>query len=165
MRPQEIWKNIPGHRGYQASNLGRIRSKKRAWRGWVFLKLSDDKYGYKQVSIQQGGKEKSRRVHRLVLMAFSGRSKKQVNHKNGIKTDNRLKNLEYVTAKQNAAHAKANGLFVAKRGSFASQAKLKEGQVLSIRRSQWRVVDLAKKFNISTSQIYRIKSKQRWGHI
>ena len=64
-------------------------------------KQSTDKYGYKVTTIN-GKQEK---VHRIVISAFKGDSALTVDHLNGNKQDNRLENLEYVTAGENAKRA------------------------------------------------------------
>lgn len=112
----EIWKPIPGHEGYEVSNLGQVRSctrsviKKNKW-GSVgpvlyqgrMLKPWVTKDGYHQVELRFG---KKMVVHRLVAMAFvDGDFYLTVNHKNNIKTDNRPENLEWITALQNTHHA------------------------------------------------------------
>lgn len=115
----EVWKPIPSCPGYEASNLGRIRSVDRhiavSRRGKPYQQLHKGKpllgsigtNGYVKVTLYTN---KFRIVHRLVWGAFSGRPAIQVNHINGIKTDNRLENLENVTAKENSAHAYDTGL-------------------------------------------------------
>lgn len=110
---QEVWKDIPGHEGYQASTLGRIRSIPREIKydgGWVSKKngrvLSPSPYrgGYLHLTLGRNGRNK--KVHRLVALTFLPNPNKlpEVNHKNFIKTDNRLENLEWVSSKQNIAH-------------------------------------------------------------
>ena len=74
------------------------------------IKQRERKNGYMQVLLRENGKYKTVLVHRAVLSAFQGRSDKYVNHINGIKTDNRLDNLEYVTPLENALHASSSGL-------------------------------------------------------
>lgn len=77
-----------------------------------FLKQSLDHGGYPKVCLRKNNTKKNYSIHRLVAEAFIPNTNKflQVNHKNGIKTDNRVENLEWCTAKQNINHADKNGL-------------------------------------------------------
>lgn len=99
----EIWKDIPGYHNYQASNLGRIRSTKKNWQNRI-VKTWIDHRGYVKCSIYINPHQFHRRVHRLIALAFFGPSELTVNHKNGIKTDNRVDNLEWVTQRENSSH-------------------------------------------------------------
>ena len=98
----EIWKDIPGYEGrYQASNLGRIKS---ILRGETRIKKTRlDRYGYLQVCININGTQCNKAVHRLIAKAFieNLNNKPQIDHINGIKTDNRVENLRWVTNKEN----------------------------------------------------------------
>jgi hypothetical protein len=76
------------------------------------LKQHIDKYGYKRVNLFINNKNTQKQVHRLVAIAFipNVENKPQVNHINGIKTDNRVENLEWCTNQENRNHAVNNGL-------------------------------------------------------
>lgn len=68
------------------------------------LKKYLDKDGYHVVNVYRNKANKKHKVHRLVAEAFLGKNDLSVNHKNGIKTDNNVSNLEYVTHNQNDFH-------------------------------------------------------------
>lgn len=101
---------------YSASNNGMVWAhpkKSRLTGRW--LKERTDNCGYRYVCLFKDGIRKYPKVHRVVLMAFSGGDAPplQVNHINGNKQDNRILNLEWITASANRKHAWATGLQVA----------------------------------------------------
>ncbi len=110
-RCDEKWRPVVGYEGlYEVSNLGRVRgldrldSLGREVKGCI-RKLGTDKDGYKQVCLTKDRKQKLCKVHRLVSVAFIGDPEgMQVNHIDEDKTNNRVDNLEYVTAMQNTHH-------------------------------------------------------------
>lgn len=110
--------------------------------------------GYLSVAIRG----KSYLVHRLVALAYLGKSALQVNHKNGIKTDNRLENLEYVTSKQNIRHSvDVLGNFI---GTRNKNAKLTYDQVCEIRQSAGSSTEMAKRFGVTASHIRSIRRNE-----
>lgn len=112
---EEIWKNIEGYEGlYQVSNLGRIKSLERIVPNSIksyrivkekILKPHKDIDGYLQIRLSQKCIYRTCKMHRLVYSAFLGTIQHQINHKNGIKTDNRLSNLEDITQLENIRHS------------------------------------------------------------
>lgn len=96
------WYPIVNFEDYEITKCGRIR-KKSNLREFIF---TYDKDGYMKTALRKDGKRSYFRVHRLVALNFIDNPDNLplVNHKNGIKDDNRLDNLEWSTHKDNVVH-------------------------------------------------------------
>jgi hypothetical protein len=99
---------IKGFENYLITKDGMLFSKKNN----KYMCKNIKNTGYLQVNLYKNGKFKTKLIHRLVAETYINNPNnfKQVNHINGIKDDNRVENLEWVTAKQNTIHAWKIGL-------------------------------------------------------
>ena len=102
----EDWAQVKSYPTYDVSSYGRVR------RGDKILKPILQQNGYYFYGLSNKGKQKHQLAHRLVAEAFipNPDNKAFVNHKDGIKTNNKLNNLEWVSFSENIKHAYDKGL-------------------------------------------------------
>jgi len=180
----EEWRKIPGYRGYEISNLGRIKtvdryvnvvrngaSFKKFYKGIIKTSKTDG-CGYIFTDLWKCGKYKFAKIHRLVLCTFSGKPqtyKLQVNHKDGIKSNNNLTNLEWVTPSQNSLHAIRTGLRKINKGIDSYQSKLTETNVKKIRKDftgkRGELSSFGKKYGVSAATIRDVVMEETWKHL
>lgn len=106
------WVSVPSFPNYKVNKGGEIISVSRGKP--IKIKKHKNKHGYEQVHLYKNNKSHTMRFHRVMARVFLGLSKKEhlyVNHIDGDKLNNKLKNLEICTAKENTSHAIKNGLF------------------------------------------------------
>lgn len=112
---KEVWLPVKGYEGlYSVSNFGRIKSLPRnTTKGKILKPTTNKKNGYQYVSLSKCNKKASKRVHVVVMEAFKGFTGGAFNpdcvidHIDGDKTNNMLKNLEMVTQKENDRRSRA----------------------------------------------------------
>ena len=115
MSEGEIWKDVKGFEGYyKVSNKGNVYSVERMVRGrkcgGIMLKPRYDKDGYLLVGLCKNGKLKTKKIHRLVAETFipNPNGFPEVNHKDEIKTNNELSNLEWCDSRYNSNYGTRN---------------------------------------------------------
>jgi len=119
----ETWKDINGYEGiYKINNLGVIT---RASNNKCIKPFVTEK-GYVKIRLHKNGKCSRFLVHRLLMIAFVDKpiDKDDVNHINGIKTDNRLANLEWCTRQENIIHSFKNGLSIRSKNAGRKPRKI-----------------------------------------
>jgi len=103
----EIWKDIEWYEWlYQVSNLWNVKSLPKKWswwHNWKILKWKVERNGYNRICLRKKSNNVYYLIHRLVWFSFiyNPENKKCINHKNWIRNDNRVENLEWVTHKEN----------------------------------------------------------------
>lgn len=175
-------RDIKGFEGkYQVSSNGSIFSVERTvtrrdWKGNNYsyvmkgkeMKVVHDITGYIRVSLYNGTKHRFYLIHRLVAHAFIGDplpNQREVNHKNGIKSDNRLENLEWCTSSQNKIHAYKNNLWSPPYGEKCGTSKLKEKDVKDIRCSNEFQRVLADRYGVHINTISDIQRRKKWKNL
>ena len=161
--------SIEGYEDYFVSDDGKVYSSKH--KKIREIKQRINKKGRPYVNLSKNGKVKSFETHRIVAKHFLPNFSLdlEVNHINGVKTDNNVSNLEMVTRKQNIQHAFKNGLKENPKGEEHWDAKLTEEQVIEIRNKYvpkiYTQEMLAKEYNVSRSTIKFILNGTIWKHI
>ena len=200
----EVWKDIKDYEGfYQISSNGRVKSLSRTYTTRVgvvnqtgFCKTVDKVivlsekilvpgkriHGYLFNTLCKDLHHKGKDIHRLVANAFLPNlyNKPEVNHINGVKSNNHSTNLEWCTRKENIEHAIKNNLYSTGKQHYRfNKGYLQEGEknhrailtkdiVLDIRfllDQEVLGVKIAKLYNTSCQNISDIKLKRRWKHI
>jgi len=176
----EIWNDIKGYEGfYEISSYGRVKSLVRMRKcknqygpytvedPEKILRPGKNNHGYMSVVLYKDHKRKTKSVHRLVAKAFidNPNNKIQVNHKNGLKHDNRIENLEWCTNSENQIHSYRTGLTK----SVYGNAKLNERQVIKIRElynsGEYTQTELGRKFGVYKTTIHKIVRKLIWTQV
>lgn len=175
----EKWKPVFGFEGfYEVSSIGRVKTIARSvWftskKGGRFQRLKrakfvyvgDNGHGYKLVWLNKNNVTTVRTVHSLVAVTFIGPypNKQEVSHKNGIRSDNRLENLEYKTRAANHRDKIKHGTFYL----GATQAKLRISEIPKIRRLKGKksAGEVGLLFGVGSEAIRRVWSGQSWKYI
>lgn len=161
----EIVKEIPDAHGYGVTNKSRVVN----LTTMTLVKPKTDREGYLKITLFVRGSRIERRLHRLVAEAFIENPENLpfVNHIDGDKTNASLGNLEWVTPKQNAAHASENGLL--RVGESSPHAKITEEQaraILEDSRQGMSKNDLLQKHPYATiATVTKIANRTRWRHL
>lgn len=165
----EQWKDIPGYEGwYQVSDQGEVKRVGKSSGAIVgrVLKQKIRKLGYRGVTLSKNCQVHDFTVHKLVMLAFVGErpSGYEINHKNGISSDNRLENLEYVTPKENQFHKNhVLGRYCAGERSGASKLnRVGVFEIYRLRAEGLTIYQIAEQIKISPTQVARIARGELW---
>lgn len=163
----EIWRPVVGFEAYYSvSSLGRIRrdAPSRTSKAAHVHAPRTGNRGYQMARLMCAGVGYQRQLHRLIAEAFHGPANgRHVNHINGIKTDNRAENLEWVTPAENVAHAR-NVLGL----RLGGRLRLTASDVREIRQraeaGETRRA-LAEAFGVCNSAITDVVTRKSWQHV
>lgn len=172
---KEVWKMIPVpgfEKLYEVSNLGRVRRAAPGLRTFTgrILKAPCNSSGYPHLTLSDKGVRRFYLVHQLVALTFFGPCPlgHEINHKDGVKTNNRIDNLEYVTVAENNHHAFRSGLRVPAYGERHSLARLREQDVRDIRQALANGMSqcaLGRKYGVHGTTIRNIGLGITWKHV
>lgn len=163
----EEWRPVAGFDGYDASDLGRVRSWRKAGRGFgtrrewpLLLSAYTDRCGYAEVRLYFGGKPVKKKVHVLVLLAFVGPrpARMQTRHfPDRTRTNNRLSNLSYGTAVDNSDDKVEHGTLA--QGDSHGRTKMPDAACEELRAGpagQDRFRAYASEFGVTVDHVSRV---------
>lgn len=162
-------KIINNFEDYSINDFGVVYSYKNGKRKKMRLCPCTNKY--LSVVLCKNGISKRFLVHRLVAAHFIDNqyNYSQVNHKDGVVTNNCVENLEWVTPKMNIQHALKNKLHRAASGEFAGQSKLTDDIVIDLRKKyitgKYTTRQLASELNMNNSVIWCAIVGKTWKHL
>ena len=181
--PNEEWRAVPGwEECYAVSNMGRVKSLGRTLKNRYSVRATRDSIkkqtinnnGYLVVALSHPSSGKSsnvKTVHSLVAKAFlgTGDATQQVQHLDGDKCNNAVRNLAYATVSQILLSASARGTQLGARGGQSGTSKLTENDVREIRRLSREEgisgAQLARNYGISGMTISHILRRKLWKHV
>jgi hypothetical protein len=155
----EEWKEIKGTNGeYRVSNAGSVWSRKTK----KILRPGLSR-GYNWVCLFCDRKRKFRSIHGLVLEAFVGPrpTKYQANHKNFVRNDNRLENLEWLTHQENLKYSAAAGRLWKPQKLNPEKVKI----IREMRANGVSVRTVAERFGVHINTISLIHKRKTWKHV
>lgn len=158
---QEYWKDIIGYEGlYSISNLGRIWNHN--FQKYMKARLCK-RNGYMKIGLTKDSKQTMFSVHRLVAIAHipNPENKKEVNHKDLIKTNNNVNNLEWVTPMENIDWNRVNNNF----NSVFTVEQVKYILTLLKNNPKLNLSKLSRETGWSRSGMSCIKNKKTWKHV
>lgn len=173
----EEWRPVIDFDGYyEISNFGRVKRLQRStphFMGGVrvlkemILKQNINSLGYIVIELTVNEKQIRTGVHRLVAFSFLKKDDDRnfVNHKNGIKWDNTLGNLEWCTHQENEIHARETGLKKTPFGEDCVHSILTNKTALEVYLSNGKYKEIGEKYGIVESEVCAIKRGRRWSHV
>jgi len=153
---EEIWKPIQDYEGvYEISNFGRVKSlnSNTSIKEIILKQTLGRKSGYYFVVLCKDGDRKTKRINRLVAEAFI--KNPEVNHKDTIKTNNFVDNLEWMTHKESIVHAHINNC-ITNIGENAVLAKLKQSEIFQLYKYGFSQRDIGRFYNVDHTSIGRV---------
>lgn len=164
MDPKEEWRSIPEFSKYEITNYGLVYSVTHQ----CLLSLRPDEAGYFRIELMgDDGVMRAVRVHVLVMATFVGPKPlgMSINHKNGVKNDNRLTNLEYITHSENTLHAYRNGLRKPLCGDNNALTKIPDAEIPKIKKlyatGKYTMKEIGQMYGVSKTPIMRIMAGKR----
>ena len=175
----EKWKQINKWPTLEISDHGNLRYFKTKKQKYIYI----SKQGYYTTVIKQDNKNYTLKIHRLVAETFLEppsndlliKCKSEhwgvvcVNHKDGVKTNNHISNLEWCDMAYNNSHARDNNMVPSLKGSSNGRSKLTEEIVHEICRlfqdTKLSIKDIHEMFDISIPQLQKIRANLAWKHI
>lgn len=159
--PGETWRTAPTFNTYQVSNFGRVKSLQK--NGTQIIKRQCFNQSYLVIGLSQKGKTKTVRVHRLVADTYLEKPESneplEVNHKDRIKTNNCIDNLEWTTHSKNCQDMFATGLRTIKVTPEIVR------HIRSLRETGMQVQIIAQNLELSLSLVSDIINGKKWHYI
>lgn len=175
MEEKELWKTIKNYPNYEISNLGKIKSKSRLVkrknnRNYIIQEKILKQYltkGYYRVSLFANGKIVHKLVHRLMAEVFipNPNNLPEINHKNEIKTDNRVENLEWCSSKYNCNYGTRNKRINEKNKKTINQYDLNGNYIKTWESAKEASLSLNKINGAAINGCCKGKYKQMYGYI